>query len=1746
MQLRHLQTLLPPTDGASKVTACAWSPNNAKLAVVTVDRVVHLLDENGEKQDKFSAKAADSSKGKNFVVTGLAWSPDSTKLAVAQSDCVVFVYKLASSPETATKWGEKKSICNKFLQQSPVTCLTWPLKQPHCVVFGLADGKVRVGNLKTQKTQTLFPSSSFVCSLTNGPDGQSIMSGHVDGTINRFSFEGGAQGLFAKHSCAPYALAWGQHVAAAGADKRLVFYEDHGRIVQHFDYSKEAGEREITVLEASPSGQAVVAGSYDTLRVFNHNARRGNWDEAKCKKIANLYSVTSMRWKYDGSRLIVGTLCGAVEMFDCCLRKTNYKGKFDMTYVGPSQVIVKSIATGTKVVLKSHYNYEIQKVNVMGGDRYLVASTSDTLLLGDLQTCKLSEIAWRHSGNEKYYFENPQVCMVFNAGELSLIEYGEDDVLGAVRTEYMNPHLLSVRLNDRQRKDQTPSRKLAYLVDPRTVAVLDLDRGVTVATIDNDSRLDWLELNETGRKLLFRDKRRRLHLYDLDSESRTAILSFCSYVQWVPGSDVVVAQNRDNLCIWYNIESPERVTTFPIKGDVVDIERVNGRTEVVVDEGVSTVSYALDEGLVEFGTAVEDGNYERAAAFLETLEMTSETETMWRTLAGLTLESRELHIAQRCQAALGDVARARYLGELNELVREAEETNPGHGLDHPVVRARLATLQRQFKLAETIYLEQGLVDDAIRSYQQLHKWEEALAVAEAKSHPQLTQLRADYERYLAETQQQERAAELKEQEGDMLGALTLYMTAGLPARAAQLVTRHDDLGRNPEVVERVAAALLKAGLYSHAGDLFDHVRMGPRALDCYRKARAYRKAVELARTSFPNEVVPLEEEWGDYLVTQKQMDAAINHFIEAGCTIKAIEAAINSRQWAKAAQVVELQDEAVARPYFKMIADHYAEAREFQQATKYYVAAKNPQCAIDMYIKAGKWQEAHSLATRHMRKEDVADLYLQQAEALEQKGKYKEAEKLYVTVNEPDYAINMYKKLQQYDDMVRLVKQHHPDLLDQTHAHLAKTLESQGMFTQAESHYVSANDWKAAVNMYRQEDMWEDAHRVAKQYGGPVAAQQIGYLWAMALGGESGVKLLSKFNMVEQAVDIACESGSFDFAFELARSAAKSKLPDVYLRHAMHLEDEGQFHAAEEEFIKAGRPKEAVLMYVHVQDWDSAQRIAEAHDKESVADVLVGQARVAFQEKDFSRAEGFLLRAQRPELAIKYYKEADMWPDVLRLAREYLPHLLQKLTEEFELEQARKGGRKDMYATAKMYEAQGNYAHAVDAFLKLTTEQTSDFDFLEEAWERAVELAIKFVSERATTVVSIVSGRLIQLDRHEPAAELYLGVDMVQEAINTYTQGHLFEKARALAKEQCPEMLPKVEAMYVEYLRGGGGGESSAEKLVSVDVAAGLDMYAQRGEWSRCLLAAEKEGGQVLNKYAALYAASLIQNGEPDKALKVFVKYGTPSVAQNFNIYRRICHDLFQRASELPYSVWAELRDCMGTMVAGLRTSGQADVHAEFDRLLLIAHYYALRCVCLAHSSLKETAAKLSISLLRYTEVIPADLAFYEAGLHAKACGWENMAFVFLNRYMDLCEAIDEGSLDSLDNTDFMGTDIPFEVPLPETPSVPEAKHDEIKEWVLAVSLDQRVEPVLEKDERGVFAGSLWCELNNKRAEPCVVSGYPVIGTAMTFNGRVALKQEWNKFVMASKSEHDPHFQDVFRFLHEWCGSPANPSYSFK
>ncbi|CAF3423439.1 unnamed protein product [Rotaria sp. Silwood2] len=252
MQAKFLQQISKTVSGEAQVSAICFSPNGQKLGIC-VDRVVQLYDDLGELRDRFATKPIDFKyERSSYVVTDMAFSPGSTALAVAQSDNIVFVYKLG------LEWNAKKSIIAKFVQVSSVTTLIWlPDEQ---LIFGLADGKIRSGNVKKNKSHTLFTGEQYAVALTANVSRKAILSGHSDGAICRFIIEdegtGDKSGLIVRHSCPPCALVWSAHgIVVGGCDRRVVVYNKDGRILQQFDYSHEPTAHGFGVGICDPTGK---------------------------------------------------------------------------------------------------------------------------------------------------------------------------------------------------------------------------------------------------------------------------------------------------------------------------------------------------------------------------------------------------------------------------------------------------------------------------------------------------------------------------------------------------------------------------------------------------------------------------------------------------------------------------------------------------------------------------------------------------------------------------------------------------------------------------------------------------------------------------------------------------------------------------------------------------------------------------------------------------------------------------------------------------------------------------------------------------------------------------------------------------------------------------------------------------------------------------------------------------------------------------------------------------------------------------------------------------------------------------------------------------------------------------------------------------------------------------------------------------------------------------------------------------
>lgn len=1360
---------------------------------------------------------------------------------------MVFVYKIGMD------WGEKKSICNKFQHSSSITSLIWPTSKLNEIIYGLAEGQVKLGQMKTHKPLTLYNADSYVVALANNMDCTGFVSSHLDGSIFVFYHDVGDRGarLISRHSCPPVALTWGSSIVVAGNDGRIVFYDSDGSEEQTIDYFTGEEQQEFTSATCNPTGDMVVLGSFNSLHTITRGKDTMVWESSSAIAVENLYSVTAMDWKPDGDKLAIGNISGVVDLYDVCIKRTMYKGGFELTYVSQSQVIIRQLEANLRIVLRSRYNREILKTNIYM-NRYVVAHTSDTILLGDLQTLKVSEIPWRNGAGEKYIFDNPNACVIHSAGELFVVEYGIDDVLGSVRTSFTSSHVVSLRINERIKKaTQGENKKIGFLLDAQTVCVKDLSSQVVVQ-VAHDSKIDWLELNGRGDLLLFRDKKRYLHIFDLSSQSRHQLLSFCTYVQWVPNSDVIVAQSRSNMCVWYNVAAPDQVTSIPIKGDIEDIERADGRTEVIVDEGISQALYPLDEILISFGTVIDDGELYRAMELLDKLVVTPDVEAMWRQLRGAALEAGEVKIAQRCSAALGDVAVAGFLGKVCDLGRKAEKEFGVHRSDHYQVHCNLSMLSKDYRGAENVLINQGKIEECIELYQRLLRHEDAIRVAQENKHPNLHEMRRTYFQHLLDTNQHERAALLKVTESDFIQAINLFLKGGMPGKAAQVVLDHDIM-QPLQLLDTIATALVRAGMHDKAGEFYERLNELPRALDSYIRGNAFRRAVDLARKCFPGKVVELQEAWGDYLVSIKQIDMAINHYIEAKVNRKAIEAALNSRQYSRALQLVDAVDRETARPFYRQLARHYEDLRQYDLAQKCYVEGDQAQLAVEMHTRAGNWDLAHSIAKKHMREEDVSMLYISQAQKLESKGRLKDAEKLYLAVKEKDLAINMYKKHRRYDDMIRLVQDHRPELLKETHKFLATTLEMEGAFRDAEHHYVEAQEWHGAVNMYRHNELWDDSIRVAKFHGGIGACKRVTIALLMAVGTVEGAKYLIKHGLVEAAIDHAAENGAYDLALELAMQQMPKKLVDVYLKHALLLEDDEKYDKAEEEFLKAGKPKEAIDMYVHQHDWTNALRVAENFDSSSVPSVYLAQAAVRAEAKEYSLAEELYLAASRPDLVLTMYQDADLLQDAVRVAQKYLPHRAAELSAQYNATQARVGkgsAKADFMAIGRSMEQSKQWSQALEVYLSAKAGKVDPNVDVEEIWDRAVEIARKYVPNKYVEVAIEISKRLTDRKKEEAAADLLFEAGRQEEAINLCVQSRKFEKAKSLAKGNAI-FKRKVDEAYQSFLIT----KEDTKELVQMGHSEdALNVLAKRGDWDGLWQMASKENvsQSTLTKYVLL------------------------------------------------------------------------------------------------------------------------------------------------------------------------------------------------------------------------------------------------------------------------------------------------------
>ena len=219
--------------------------------------------------------------------------------------------------------------------------------------------------------------------------------------------------------------------------------------------------------------------------------------------------------------------------------------------------------------------------------------------------------------------------------------------------------------------------------------------------------------------------------------------------------------------------------------------------------------------------------------------------------------------------------------------------------------------------------------------------------------------------------------------------------------------------------------------------------------------------------------------------------------------------------------------------------------------------------------------------------------------------------------------------------------------------------------------------------------------------------------------------------------------------------------------------------------------------------------------------------------------------------------------------------------------------------------------------------------------------------------ICVDTGRqLRELEQYSAAAQLYLSVDSIRDAIDALIEGADWTKALKISHELDASYAPQVETAYRDWLTSQG----KAEELADVDFSAALELLAQQGRWDHCLEEARRHGTQLLDKYmieclvpsfyfnlivfnasneelrchllndcgswivlivryVALYATQLIKEQRIDDALQLFIVHGAPAKAQNLNIYRHLAaQSLLNDKND--HAIWIPLRDVFYQLVS--------------------------------------------------------------------------------------------------------------------------------------------------------------------------------------------------------------------------------------
>lgn len=601
------------------------------------------------------------------------------------------------------------------------------------------------------------------------------------------------------------------------------------------------------------------------------------------------------------------------------------------------------------------------------------------------------------------------------------------------------------------------------------------------------------------------------------------------------------------------------------------------------------------------------------------------------------------------------------------------------------------------------------------------------------------------------------------------------------------------------------------------------------------------------------------------------------------------------------------------------------------------------------------------------------------------------------------------------------------------------------------------------------------------------------------------------------------------------------------------METEGALHQAETHYVAASEWKSAVQMYRKADQWEEAYRVARTNGGVNAA------KQVAYH---------WAQSLDNPEAAVKLLTRFGLLNQVVDFAVEAkafefakeliinsgndLKHKINEVKLKYALfleDENRLSEAELMYTEAgKPKEAVLMYLHSGDfeEALRVAEESVRDEEVIRDV-----------LTQQARHILERGKRSLSELNRAE---NLLLRAGRIEYAVKIYRDNGMWEEALRVAEQFAPQLIDSVKREMISNSHNSDlypSAPSHSEMASRRDKQPAQPDLNDSTDIRQSLKIAEQKGDkESVVRYTLVLATQMVRDKSTAEALIILNEHNSVFILpESKKIVIRIASDLmsFETNASIDVQTWKLLRD---TLFQVISSSGSDSEQEVIEKFLFVSHLFCIKTILQSmknQSNAVELHSRITTSLLRYTDIVRVDKAFYEAGLVAKDNGRLEMAFVFWNHFLDLVEAIEEGEL-NVDHSDFAGTDIPYEVPLPSQPFCSDSEHnviEEVKSWILQTSMDSNISQSLPLDafrDGDVYEASL-VNGDGTRSLACLVTGYPVIKHKMLeFKpGKYAVnKDDWNKLLMLTKVSQSDDLKDILHFVGKLCGNSAIARFSFQ